>query len=242
MVRIYWYINMNSIFKTFTNVHYKSKIILVVCSCFICQYLMWLNPASNTVITIVTIKQWMRMLEPIFTIKLIRMIMISLTIFTLFKRKLEPVLQIQRVNFSQNYDQAGSPNNKFGWNEDLVTTYRYLCTKIIDNNVKKFRYNEHPLMARSHTWRRVQVWIPVPGDIPMATVVQCRKFTLDQNRDRYLSLIGLKIHPRCFGMDGSDQGPSALPPSPRAWLMTRWHAEGPRPDLSKPKQRVWILF
>ena len=50
------------------------------------------------------------------------------------------------------------------------------------------------IMARSHTRRRVRVRIPVPGDIPMATVVQCRKFTLDQNRDRYPSLIGYCAH------------------------------------------------
>ena len=32
------------------------------------------------------------------------------------------------------------------------------------------------VMVCSHTRRRVRVRIPVPGDIPMATVVQCRKF------------------------------------------------------------------
>ena len=49
-------------------------------------------------------------------------------------------------------------------------------------------------VARSHTRRRVRVWIPVPGDIPMATVVQCRKFILNKNRDRYPSLIGYCSH------------------------------------------------
>ena len=50
------------------------------------------------------------------------------------------------------------------------------------------------VMAHSHTRRWVWVRIPVPGDFPMATVVQCRKFTLDQNRDRYPSLIGYCSH------------------------------------------------
>ena len=50
------------------------------------------------------------------------------------------------------------------------------------------------LMARSHTRRRVRIRIPVPGDISMATVAQCRKLTLDQKRDRYPSLIGYSSH------------------------------------------------
>ena len=32
----------------------------------------------------------------------------------------------------------------FGYNEHLPTTSRFLCIKIIDNNVKKFGYYEHP--------------------------------------------------------------------------------------------------
>ena len=53
-------------------------------------------------------------------------------------------------------------------------------------------------MVRSHPRRRVQVRIPLPGDFPrtdpMATVILHRKFTLDQNRDRYPSLIGYCSH------------------------------------------------
>ena len=35
-------------------------------------------------------------------------------------------------------------NNEFGYNEYLVTTNRFLCIKIIDNNFKKFGYYKHP--------------------------------------------------------------------------------------------------
>ena len=49
-------------------------------------------------------------------------------------------------------------------------------------------------MVRSHTQRQVWVQIPLPWDFPMDTVIWCRKFTLDQNRDRYQSLIGYCTH------------------------------------------------
>ena len=35
------------------------------------------------------------------------------------------------------------------YNEHLATTSRFLCIKIIDCNVKKFGYNQHPLIASS---------------------------------------------------------------------------------------------
>ena len=61
---------------------------------------------------------------------------------------------------------------------------------ILQISVKFCVHQALNIMARLHTRRRVWVRIPVPGDIPMATVVQCRKFTLDQDKNRHLSLIG----------------------------------------------------
>ena len=52
----------------------------------------------------------------------------------------------------------------------------------------------YSVMGRSHTRRRVRVRIPLPRDFPMDTVMWCRKFTLDQNKDRYPSLIGYCSH------------------------------------------------
>ena len=41
----------------------------------------------------------------------------------------------------------GPAYNEFGYNELLATMSRCHCIKIIDSNVKKFGYNEHPLVT-----------------------------------------------------------------------------------------------
>ena len=44
----------------------------------------------------------------------------------------------------------GSAYNEFGCNEHPTTTRIFLCIKIIDCNVKKFSYNENPLIRSSY--------------------------------------------------------------------------------------------
>ena len=40
----------------------------------------------------------------------------------------------------------GPTYNEFGYNEHSATRSRFLCIKVIDCNVKKFSYNDHPLI------------------------------------------------------------------------------------------------
>ena len=43
----------------------------------------------------------------------------------------------------------GPAYNELGYNEHPAVASRFLCTKIIDCNVKKFGHNKHPLVTSS---------------------------------------------------------------------------------------------
>ena len=49
------------------------------------------------------------------------------------------------ANFAQSNAALGLAYNVFRNNENLVITSRFLCTKIIDSDVKKFGYKDHSL-------------------------------------------------------------------------------------------------